>query len=87
MKNIIQGPISGKQLRAKRAAAGIPGHAISRKAGISRGKLSEVETGVCPIDSDLLQRIDAAIDAIVVDRTKLSELASKAGLSLEGVRM
>lgn len=89
MKNFVQGPITGGQLRAKRAAAGIPGHAVCRviAGGMSRGKLSEIETGLATASEEDLQRIDAAINQIIRDRAQLSELAAKVGLRLNGVRL
>jgi transcriptional regulator with XRE-family HTH domain len=85
VKNIIQ--LTGEQIRAKRAAAGIPGYVLSRAVHISRGRLSEIETGVVQAASEDLQRIDAALDQIIREREKLSELAARAGLSLRGVRL
>jgi len=35
--------MTAKNIRAKRAAAGIPGHAVCQLAGISRAKLSDIE--------------------------------------------
>jgi transcriptional regulator with XRE-family HTH domain len=84
---IIQQKITGRQLRAKRQSAGIPGHVISRRAGVSRGWLSEVECEIRVPSQEELARIDAALDEIIRERAHLSELAASAGLSLQGVRL
>jgi transcriptional regulator with XRE-family HTH domain len=76
-----------KNIRAKRAAAGIPGRAVCQVAGISRAKLSEIELGYAVASADELQRLDAAIEQIVRTRRDLAQLASEAGLSLTGVRL
>lgn len=78
---------TAKGLRAKRAAAWIPGHAVCRVAGISRAKLSDIERENVAATVDDLQRIDAAIDQIIHTRQHLAKLASEAGLSLAGVRL
>jgi transcriptional regulator with XRE-family HTH domain len=88
MKNLVHEPISGKYLRAKRASAGIPGFALCRVAGISRGRLSEIETGIAAPREEDLRRIDAALDEIIRGRNWLQQRAAEAGLSsLSGVRL
>ena len=79
--------MTAKNLRAKRALAGIPGHAVCLAAGISRAKLSDIEREYVIPTADELQRIDAAIEGIVGTRQHLTKLAAEAGLSLAGVRL
>jgi transcriptional regulator with XRE-family HTH domain len=74
-------------IRAKRAAAGIPGHAICEVTGISRAKLSDIERDHNRATSEDLRRIEAAIDRIIETRRHLAKLAEQAGLSLTGVRL
>jgi transcriptional regulator with XRE-family HTH domain len=76
-----------KDIRTKRAAAGIAGQAVCQLAGISRAKLSEIELGYATPSPEELQRIDAAIGQIVRTRQDLTRLAREAGLSLTGVRL
>ena len=79
--------MTAKNLRAKRAAAGIPGHAVCQLAGISRAKLSDIERENVIVTPEDLQRIDSAIDQILRTRQHLAKLATEAGLSLTGLRL
>ena len=79
--------MTAKDLRAKRAAAGIPGHAVCQLAHISRAKLSDVERGYVTASLEELQSIDCAIERIVATRQHIAALATKAGLSLTGIRL
>jgi transcriptional regulator with XRE-family HTH domain len=66
-------------IRAKRAAAGIPGLLVSRKASISRTRLSDIERGYVPPTANELARIDAAIDELARVREEINRLAAAAG--------
>jgi transcriptional regulator with XRE-family HTH domain len=79
--------VTATMIRARRAAAGIPGHAICQIAGISRAKLSDVERGYVTATPEDLHRIEAAIDGIIHTRQHLAKMAEQAGLSLTGVRL
>ena len=79
--------MTAKNLRAKRAAAGITGHAICQLAGLSRAKLSDIEREHVIATPEDLQRIDGAIDQILRTRQHLAKLATEAGLSLTGLRL
>ena len=79
--------MTAKTLRAKRAAAGIPGHAVCQLAAISRAKLSDIERENVIVTPQDLQRIDSAIDQILRTRQHLAKLAIEAGLSLTGLRL
>jgi transcriptional regulator with XRE-family HTH domain len=79
--------MTAADLRAKRAAAGIPGHAICQVAGISRAKLSDVERGYVAVSIEELRRIDCAIDQIVRTKRHLTTLATEAGLTLTEIRL
>jgi transcriptional regulator with XRE-family HTH domain len=79
--------MTAADLKAKRAAAGIPGYAICQVAGISRAKLSDVERGYVTASPEDLQRIDCAIEQIVRTRQHLAALATEAGLCLTGIRL
>jgi hypothetical protein len=76
-----------KSLRAKRTAAGIPGHAVCQLVAISRAKLSDIEREYVTATPEELQRIDGAIEQILRTRQHLEKLAAEAGLSLRGVRL
>ena len=79
--------MTAKDIRAKRAAAGITGHAVCQLAGISRAKLSDIECEHIAATPEELQRIDGAIEQILRTRQHLARLASEAGLSLTGLRL
>lgn len=79
--------MTAKSLRAKRAAAGIPGHAVCQRAGIPRSRLSDVEREYVSATPEELRRIDEAIDQILRTKQHLAKLADEAGLSLTGVRL
>jgi transcriptional regulator with XRE-family HTH domain len=79
--------MTARQLRAKRAAAGIPGQAVCQVVGISRAKLSDIELEYVSASPDELRRIDDAIEQILRTRQDLAKLAADAGLSLTGVRL
>jgi transcriptional regulator with XRE-family HTH domain len=79
--------MTAKNLRAKRAAAGIPGHAVCQLAGISRAKLSDIERENVIGTPEDLQSIECAINQILRTRQHLAKLATEAGLSLTGLRL
>ena len=86
MKELI-----AKDLRARRAAAGISGQSVRDGLGpngtMSRGKFSAIERGYCAATPAKLQRISDAIDKIIIDtRNHLSRFAAEGGLSLAGLR-
>ena len=68
--------MTGTNLRAKRAVAGIPGHVVCQLAGISRAKLSDIEREYVPPTPEESQRIDGAIDQILRTRQQLTNLTA-----------
>jgi len=78
--------VTAEKLRAKRTAAGIPGHAVCRVAGISRAKLSDIERGHASSAPEELQSIGAAIDQIIQARVRVRQLAAEEGLLLVGIQ-
>jgi len=79
--------MTAKDIRAKRAAAGITGQAICQVVGISRAEFSDIESEYANAAPDELRRIDDAIEQILRTRRDLAKLAAEAGLSLTGVRL
>ena len=57
--------MNGQELRRLRTSAEIPGRAVSNRAGISAGRLSEVERGLVQATPDELARIRRAINELV----------------------
>jgi transcriptional regulator with XRE-family HTH domain len=79
--------VTAKNLRARRAAEGIPGTAVCRRSGISRAKLSDIEREYVIATTEELERIEAAIEEIVRTRRQVAKFAAQAGLSLIGLRL
>lgn len=79
--------MTAKELRAKRAAAGIPGHVVCQLAHISRAKLSDLERGYMTASPEELHRIDGAIKRILATKQHIAALATEAGLNLTGIRL
>ncbi len=78
--------MTAKNLRAKRAAAGITGQAVCQITGISRARLTDIECGNIVAASDDLC-IDDSIEQILRTRRGLAKLATDAGMSLTGIRL
>jgi transcriptional regulator with XRE-family HTH domain len=74
-------------LRAKRNAADIPGHAVAKRAEIGRSRLSDIELGHVEASQEELERIAAAIGAIESEKKKITQLAADNGLELAGIRL
>lgn len=66
----------GKELKARRKAQGLSLRALSARAKVSLGFLSEIERGQKEVSSELL---NAILDAL---NTPLSEVVLKAGASI-----
>lgn len=66
----------GKELKARRKAQGLSLRALSAKAKVSLGFLSEIERGQKEVSSELLNSILEALN------TPLSEVVLKAGASI-----
>ena len=66
----------GKELKARRKAQGLSLRALSAKAKVSLGFLSEIERGQKEVSSELLNAILEALN------TPLSEVVLKAGDSI-----
>lgn len=80
--------MTGQELKSKRTAYGIPGHAVCGRAGnFDRSRLSLIENGLVDGRPDELQRITAAIDDIIRTRQRVERLAAEEGLCLSGVRL
>jgi transcriptional regulator with XRE-family HTH domain len=79
--------LTARDLRAKRAAAGISGEAVCRVIRFSRSKLSSIERENSDATPEELAQIEAAINKIVETREHVARLATEAGLSLVGVNL
>jgi transcriptional regulator with XRE-family HTH domain len=69
----------GSTLRAKRAAAGIAGILLCRKAGISRSRLSEIERETAAVTPDELVQLNAALDELICAKSEIRKTAAAVG--------
>ena len=79
--------MTARNLRAKRAAAGISGQVVCQISGLSRAKLSDIEREYIVATPEELQRINDAIEQILQTRKGLTKLAEDAGMALAGIRL
>jgi hypothetical protein len=84
---ILENWMTPRNLRLKRAAAGIPGNIVCRVVGIARSRLSGIELRIrhcfCRGAAAYRQRQEQNIRS----RQQLVKLATEAGLSPIGVRL
>ncbi len=71
--------INGAQIRAKRTAAGIPGHILCRKAGGQRSRLSDIERMYVDPSAEELARLDSALDELIEAKRRVREVAEAVG--------
>ncbi len=69
----------GELLRKRRAAYGIPGSVLCRKAAIWRSRLCGIERGHIDAPESELQRLFAALDELVAVRREVQKLALRMG--------
>ena len=70
-------------IRFQRVSAAIPAILLARHANINRSRLSFIERGhVQPTDEEL-QRLDAALRALVAARLRVREVAVQVGWPME----
>jgi transcriptional regulator with XRE-family HTH domain len=74
--------MNGPELRSKRQAAGIPGHAICQRTRIARSRLCGIELGYVPSSPEELRRISDALDEVISGKTKLAKQARALGLAV-----
>jgi transcriptional regulator with XRE-family HTH domain len=74
------------KLRAKRTAAGIVGIVLSRKAGMARSRLSDIERGYVTPSPDELARLDAVLDQLIEAKSVLRRTAASLGWPEGGLR-
>lgn len=77
--------MSGGQLRAKRVLARIPGHMVARRAGIGRGRLSEIELEHINPPASELSRVERALDELILAKRRVAEVANECGYPVSGI--
>jgi|HubBroStandDraft_1064217.scaffolds.fasta_scaffold893835_1 transcriptional regulator with XRE-family HTH domain len=78
--------MTGPELKSKRSAAGISGVVLSRKVGISRSQLSNIERSYITPSHEEVARIDAALDDLIRAKAVIQHAARSAGWPLGEVR-
>lgn len=66
-------------LRVKRTTAGIPGIILSKKIGMARSRLSDIERGHTTASQNELARIDEALEELIRVKDAVHDLASTLG--------
>lgn len=74
--------MSGKQIKLERAIVGVTGATLSRRAGICRTRLSDIERGYCVPDASEQVRIKEALQALRIAKDRVSALALEVGWPL-----
>lgn len=69
----------GQRIRARRVVAGIPGRVLCSRAGISRGRLSDLERGYISISAAEQGLLEAALDQLIEARRRIESLAAEVG--------
>ena len=68
-----------RELQERRRVAGIPGRLLCERAGVDRGRLSEIERGYVTPSQDEIARLEAALDELLRARERVAEVASRVG--------
>ena len=74
--------MEGHRIRQQRLAAGIPGQVVCGKAGISRGRLSDIEREYVKPREDELRRIEQALEELTRARERVAQVAAEVGWPL-----
>jgi predicted transcriptional regulator len=78
--------MTGQELKSKRSAAGISGVILSRKVGISRSQLSNIERSCITPSHEEAARIDAALNDLIRAKSVIQQAAESAGWPTAGVK-
>ena len=74
--------MTARQLKAKRNSAGVPGRLVCARAGIDRGRLSDIERQYVEPSDDELERIEKALGALIQAKEKVVKVAAEVGWPL-----
>ena len=75
-------PITGPSLQQQRLAHEIKSRAVATRAGLSIGRLSEIERGLIEASRDDLVRIDRALNELIRAQAAFREKAAEVGWPL-----
>jgi transcriptional regulator with XRE-family HTH domain len=65
--------------RKRRLDYRIPGAVVAMRAGISQGRLSNIERGYCTPKPEEVAALNATLDDLVAKKAKLAEFALQIG--------
>jgi len=71
--------MTGRDLRHRRRKAEIAGDVVSRRAGISRSRLSAIERGNVALSKDEARRLLTAIEQVSAARKRIHRFATSLG--------
>jgi transcriptional regulator with XRE-family HTH domain len=71
--------MTGRELKAKRSAAGISGAVLSSKVRMSRSRLSEIERAYISPSPEEFERLKTALDALIQAKIVINQAAIAAG--------
>jgi transcriptional regulator with XRE-family HTH domain len=71
--------ITSREIRSKRAAAGISATVLAKKAGIHRSRLSFIEHGHIESSPGELQRLGTALDKLITQKRRVRQFAEEVG--------
>jgi transcriptional regulator with XRE-family HTH domain len=71
--------VTGIQLRDRRIAAGLVGLQVCGRAGITRGRLSDIERAYVMPRPDELARLTAALDDLIASKNRIDAVLAAEG--------
>ena len=72
--------MTGQQIRSERAAAGIAGELLAKRAEITRARLSSIERGYVEPTPEEAARLDQALGELLAGKARLAAVAAEVGL-------
>jgi transcriptional regulator with XRE-family HTH domain len=73
------------ELKAKRMNHGITARLVAPRAGLSSGRLSDIERGYIAASKDELVRISRALDELIAARQEIQAVAKRVGWPVESI--
>jgi len=71
--------LTGAEIRRRRVTDRIPLHVVAGRAGVSRGRFSEIESGLVTPRPEEIERIDQALNSLIAARKKVLDYAEQVG--------
>ena len=74
-----------KELRSQRVAAEIPATLLAARAGVNRSRLSGIERGYVRPSEVELQRLEAALEDLILAKAVIQQAAESVGWQVGGI--